>query len=1317
MAKSGEKRAFEDETVVDTLPKEELTVNDRAAINMGSTIQAQSNNYGIYPSPEFWNDLAAVSKDIHDTRRASRGWDFQENLNQTKNDLDLAAKQYELNLENERKTQATALLSKHAMDVAQLKEDLSRNGTINTAPVLMSFYQDQIKNYGEKVKDSPYLYNNVILPLQGDMAKDYVAAVNQDRARIEKLGQAKVDSATSMALVRLFQGDADYQDVGDMLAKVGAMSGPVLDSMSDPDGRNYMNKQFNAIVKGKATQIAGLVSNGNIGVDEGKAAIMSLIAEYGGQEGGYAWNIVKERDANGEVVNDQTIKCYLDKETISSILSLSSNLKNEKATTDAVYAVESFRTYVGWDNLQKGEFANNRFLMNDTPETAFQRYLATRQALEAVGDDPKIAKEVTQLDYDFFTTVWPAINVFSVLKDKLAAGEDISSIRTDFNNRIIATQARADKARQGSDDLNNLTELTFEVGGVVKSLAIMNMGENPAFDSVYRKNGQDERTARINYTDNMLEGMRRIVNMSDSEILAMAHSGVALAQEKTKSDMHPEILVKADAQGNLVLNDEGVNNLAASITSLDLTRKGAAPNASLKSVASLVVPGIAASTENLSPQMREKYLMGVGIAFAKAGKTGAFSEANMTGLTDKEQLVARQISTYAILQTIPQLSLYANTVYQNSFDPTMAGVTTFAQLNSLSAKNKGLQAKVINKFNEYKVPADRRSYLEDAIIRVAVAKYSLNPDKYEAPTDTELDEILSPLYTKEGVSKLEAGNSKISADRISNMVTDSNKLLKPASKKMKLDQNNQLAVSYNNDTGCLEIKQNNGTGLIYGYISGSSVAGKVPMTFDYTYNPGMDEAKFNKTMSIGMATAATASMFLDMANNPEARRYSKYYGGSSKDREQNIQDEATLFMSTIMKQNVFNKWKDYRASNYTNMKVMPAPAEFKNTILAAMSGENIGQGAVGAVVRGLGRVPVRNLEKGISTESAELLGFLTKDEVSHFIDFGYTMAKTSKKISMGVSATAGRGYENMKAQIEATGWAATDTVRNAPRSHHDVSDRTAVDLGFKGGFESGKITLPNGQRVLDPVKVQSLFEGFIIPHLNSGHLSGYIIYDGPELLENKPEYAAYAPYRALKAPDGGPLIRHSKGTEGDHSNHLHMQFKEKIWDEKGNSLKPTIQGAQDLVTAATASLIQNVNGLDHGHMTNSAAKAIATLWPNYKPTQADADYAGVRLADITDPIQRINVNGARFLRAVNIFRNEGVAFKAMAGGKFKIQMATASKSVKVPDGTYTLDQIFRLSEKGLIPSDSVLQYKFVEYADKEYGKKVEASLRKMGIAI
>ena len=59
MAKSGQKKAFEEETVRDDLPQKELTLSYRPDIDLSSTIQAEAYNTGAFPNSAFWNDLSS----------------------------------------------------------------------------------------------------------------------------------------------------------------------------------------------------------------------------------------------------------------------------------------------------------------------------------------------------------------------------------------------------------------------------------------------------------------------------------------------------------------------------------------------------------------------------------------------------------------------------------------------------------------------------------------------------------------------------------------------------------------------------------------------------------------------------------------------------------------------------------------------------------------------------------------------------------------------------------------------------------------------------------------------------------------------------------------------------------------------------------------------------------------------------------------------------------------------------------------------------------------------------------------------------------
>ena len=139
MAKSGQKRAFEDEIVQDVLPKEELTVHNREGINYAYAIDAAANKPGMWFSPEAWADMADISNTVHDTRRSIRANESQLNTIKMQDDLTYY---YKLE-EDRRKREASSLVVDENMvyneDLQAALETAKRTG-VPTRDVVAEFH-------------------------------------------------------------------------------------------------------------------------------------------------------------------------------------------------------------------------------------------------------------------------------------------------------------------------------------------------------------------------------------------------------------------------------------------------------------------------------------------------------------------------------------------------------------------------------------------------------------------------------------------------------------------------------------------------------------------------------------------------------------------------------------------------------------------------------------------------------------------------------------------------------------------------------------------------------------------------------------------------------------------------------------------------------------------------------------------------------------------------------------------------------------------------------------------------------------------------
>lgn len=286
------------------------------------------------------------------------------------------------------------------------------------------------------------------------------------------------------------------------------------------------------------------------------------------------------------------------------------------------------------------------------------------------------------------------------------------------------------------------------------------------------------------------------------------------------------------------------------------------------------------------------------------------------------------------------------------------------------------------------------------------------------------------------------------------------------------------------------------------------------------------------------------------------------------------------------------------------------------------------------------------------------------EAISTMLDYAYSKATTYKKIDLTVNKPLsydmqGLNYSGVISVAHANGFTINRDY-DAKQYGNYVSNHSkgmALDFGVNSNNMIDNVT--------GLIKVSSMqnFTNMITKNPAYKNRVNCILTSRPELLENKPEYAAYAPFRALKNSQGKPLFRDAREVDKrlklDHTNHFHVDFKEQVVDANHRDFKAAYSAlASDMSNTAARSNtpIDNTTARalleTFGSRFNTAANAkgqfgMANL------TKAEYEMLGLTGSSVNDPTLQARALANRFQAYANALGNTDLAIYALAGSKFK----------------------------------------------------------------
>jgi hypothetical protein len=383
-------------------------------------------------------------------------------------------------------------------------------------------------------------------------------------------------------------------------------------------------------------------------------------------------------------------------------------------------------------------------------------------------------------------------------------------------------------------------------------------------------------------------------------------------------------------------------------------------------------------------------------------------------------------------------------------------------------------------------------------------------------------------------------------------------------------------------------------------------------------------------------------------NNPNKTTESKLVDPVTKQKlsKETASADAIKILSVMQRDNFLQDYADVKSSG-GKLGVSPAPRAVKDLMkryhkvdTAYMSGGNIYQ-----------------------TKEAVIAA---PQHISDMLDFAYSKSEAHNKVNTVINKPLsydmrGMNFTGVMSAAHKNGFVINRDYDKKKYGNYVSNHSLGMALDF--GVNSNNMIDKFSGRV--SVKSMENFTNMILHNPAYGKKVNRILTSRPELLDNKPEYAAYAKFRNMKNAQGKPLFVDARKIDRekrlDHTNHFHVDFNEQVVDAK----------SRDFINAfpALATDMANTSVKSHAPVTQDVGKALLYTFGdryNNKPnsrgefgmanlTRAEYQMLGVSPDKMHDPTLQARVLANRYQAYSNALGDTDMAIFALAGAKFSDQ--------------------------------------------------------------
>lgn len=1228
------RRANSDLNIDASAPAEELDIISSKVLDLSPAISGEQQKYKAASTiPE---SLDGMVSDTVDTNRQVDAIEFNASseLNQLQNKVSLNRMEQAQRLELAN-TQYDSLVAM-TTEVEQAKQKALSEGRPLT-PVVSEIFEKHRNDYD----DSPAGQEGWMRLFQDTSANTIKGAINDDYTIQQVKAAHNLENANNTAFQSVLSGSVDIDTAFNSYVK---QAHSLSKDLKSTDTVTYIEKGYNNLVIAKAMQLQSSLTGSN--GEQVAASIQQLIKSNGSK----VFNMV---DSNGAVIKDkkgqpEKFTATLDTQTVSQLMSMAQTAEHSVSSAGAAGAsiqIGNYKDYVGYADLEKSGVSD--YLMSVDVDTAKRDYLSAINTANTSNATPKAKsrtlEEISEVYYDTVLPVVLANKAMQLTPD------------TQANRRnLINGMAEIKKKLNSGENMANFS-YTFNMGNggtfTLKPELNSMSGSNPVFEShnSWTKIYQSlEKAVGSQSNSDFAYRTNRMYNSS---------MGAAVALSDRTS------MVSVDSRGIPSANQKGISDLAKALLVSNHYLKDATKGSSAYSpIPSVLLDRIADNYTNCPNKSQQiTYMRGVAMALRSAG-LGDVLLSPKTSQKSSNREAVNSLMTEMYLST-PGLNSARNAISNYAASGggplTEEAATKYLQTKGYDKNVSQVSSELIKK---YRVPLEYQESLRATLrdVSVALASQDVNAAKNGEKwfDNSYLEKVvknnfvkLDTPYVKESVfawSPVLAGKDPA---KVANQITQTCSATNTMLKQVGIDTNKYpVTAMVNNGNGFVSLKVG---GKALGLTNNRYTAGSMPI--GVPFNAPKPKSYTQDQWNDVLTSHATVGAVLTYAADP---RYSKAIASKLGVDPVRLRTDAVRIMSRMQSDSFFDSYRGYKDSGHLLKSSNPAPSYLATLFNATQSTPESTYGFGGP-------------KRLFSSDTASMLNFAYSLSTAH----NKVNTVTNKPLSYEVR---GHNYYDVLSEAKRNGFVISrgydpGHVWGTKTSPHNRG--LALDFGIHANNMLNNIT---GKLDVNSV---SNFLTMMTKNPAYGSNIKFIYTSRPELLENKPEYAAYAKFRNMKTSTGRPLFEDARNIDkkllvrNHHDNHFHVQFNNPVVGKEGALLAGGYKSlANDMVANQTdvykhidnkqaAALVGTFANDYSGAIGGNKTFGIANL------TKKEYNILGIPDNLITDPVMQTRALGNRFQAYSNALGNEDLAVFALAGAKF-----TSSQDNKTYDIRQIMDQ-------------------------------------------
>ena len=1254
----GAKRAHADLNIDVEGPKEELdVVTDRAQDYSPAIENAVTKNKGLF---DAFDHLGNIADNANELNRTINAYDWDVDYNDRYQEMSLEQKRLDDAQRIDIFNTVSGTRVEMLRDIEKAKEEAKANPDMKVTDAVQGVLDNYRDVYSDSLEASS-IWSNIY---NHEYASEIQQGINTDYAIQQKRMYHNMDQIQNEVFQKVSLGAMSI-DAG--INKLLTDTESIRGSVPYNDYINSLDTCYNQLTIAKALNLAKVANGGN--ATEVAAAIRNLVQTHGKKS--FTCLDKQGKPMTDEQGNPITYDASLTPETVRYLLQTAQEYEHKASSagiSGATKTYEQYKEYVGGVDLEKNGISD--YLTFATPASAQQDYNTIMQNLMA---DPNLTtkqkiekrRQVSEL---YWTTVQPAVATYSAMQ----LTPDARTNHTKLQQKL----AEIDKALASGQNMTDFS-VSFDMdGGGTFTL-------KPDVD--YSLAGSaDPKQAAHNYWRTIRDTISKTLNAdTKADFLYGTNADFTLATNRAKTALGRNALVNTSGEKSWI-NSQGTDALTEYLKDM----KAAHTDAAGKSGAYSAVPKVfldqyaAQYNECATTKQQNDYARAVAMSLVNSGYSGLLMSSTVLQTKSEAEKKAYNELQKEIYLSAPNLSHVRAVVTQSSMQGTgyytVEAAKDFLDQKGLSGKD--LVNHMSQVVRDNKIPAEYQESFMTAMANVAVAygvaqqfDPNITKEAYafgKLPLGGgDLKDALNSMAKQNFISmdsqyikgKVYIGNPALlqgkplkeahtQAKEMSKLVTDvcdnMHSSLKTIGETVKKDH---IAAEFDSITGRVTFRvEGGGLGLSNASTGAFGSFISVPYNYKSVKPQSFTDAQWTSEVSDYISTSAVLSFMKDPDSIKKKALVDPYL--RTQVNSKTASTEAIRMLSVLQRDDFLTNYSQAISSG-GKLGVSPAPSYMKE----------IFQQKETSVAR------AANMTKNTDTKSLVNVKD-TPESVSRILDFAYSKSTAYNKVDLTVNKPLsydmqGLNYSGVMSVAHANGFVITRDYDTKQYGNKNVKSKHASGMALDFGVYSNNME----DRVTGLVKVSSMksFTDMLTKNPAYKNRVNFILTSRPELLENKPEYAAFADFRKLKNSEGKPLFRDARGIDkhlpkdNNHRNHFHVDFKEQVVDSKHRDFiaaypaladdmsKTSFMSSAPLSHDVSKALLETF-GSRHGQEPNHLGQfGMANL------TIDEYKLLGLTDANMKDPTIHARVLGNRFQAYTNALGNQGLAVLALAGAKFK----------------------------------------------------------------